>query len=42
MRTEASFMTARKPEVSAELVLGLHTFASSFPASQFENPYYFK
>jgi hypothetical protein len=42
MRTEESFMTARKPEVSAELVLDLLVFASLFPASQFENPYYFK
>jgi len=42
MHTEKSFMTARKPDVSAELVLGLFVFASLFPASQFENPYYFK
>jgi hypothetical protein len=42
MRTEVSFMIACKPDVSAELVLGLFAFASLFPASQFENPYYFK
>lgn len=42
MRTEVSFMTAREPDVSAELVLGLLDFAGLFPASQFENPYYFK
>ena len=42
MRTEVPFMTARKPKVSAELVLGLLAYASLFPASQYENPYYLK
>jgi hypothetical protein len=42
MRTEESFMTARKPDVSAELVLELLAFASLFPAPQFASPYYFK
>jgi len=41
MRTVLSFMIASKPDVSAELVLDLLAFASLFPASQFENPYYF-
>jgi hypothetical protein len=42
MGTEESFMTARKPDVSSELVLGLLAFASLFPAPQFARPYYLK
>jgi len=42
VRTEVSFMIARKPDISAKLVLGLLVFASLFPASKFEKPYYFK
>jgi len=34
-------MIASKPDVGAELVLDLLAFASLFPASQFEIPYYF-